>query len=351
MPKIEPAPSLFYPPEVPPKRSAPPRADPTSESGTPGPVDAFVPVPSVVRRTDGLPSLLEPVTPVSLGIALPMNVHGDTHQYQMATFSGPLFTAAGPSKKDITQGQAGNCYLLSTMAALANTDPEALRNMIQANGDGSYTVRFFRQDEGVVRPNPIVTSVRVNADFLTRVTFDIVGNAFAFTPVYATSLPSGTFVGDRAMLRENAMWVPVLEKAYTVFRGGKFDLVGQGGWSHEVMASLLGRKGLQKNISTLGQNATWSLLKDSMATHSPITISTFTDAEHAAMFTNSGLVPGHAYAFIDAFERESERFVTLRNPWGHFEPGNDGVDDGEFTLSLPELARSFDILAYAPKTP
>ena len=151
------------------------------------------------------------------------------------------------------------------------------------------------------------------------------------------------------LLHENAMWVPVVEKAYAVFQGGSYDLVGRAGWSHEAMASLLGRHGYRKSINTLGQDATWALLKEAQATHSPVTLSTWTDAEHASMFTNSGLVPGHAYAFIDASERDGQRYVTLKNPWGHKEPGNDGVDDGKFELSLDETAHSFDIIGYAPK--
>ncbi len=340
MPRIDSASSVFFPMVPAPAANGDPPQTPVVRT------DSFAHLPVPLVHIEALP--LDPSAgPVSS--PSPMLDHRDAHRYLLASFTGPLFRPSGPSMNDVNQGQAGNCYFLSALAALAQTDPAVIQDMVHMNVDGSYTVRFYRQTEGVVAPNPVAVSVRVSPDFLVRTDYDRSDTPYSYTPVYATSLPEGTFVGHPSLLHENAMWVPVVEKAYAVFRGGSYDLVGRAGWSHEAMASLLGRNGFRKSIHTLGQDATWALLKEALATHSPVTLSTWTDAEHASMFTNSGLVPGHAYAFIDASERDGQRYVTLKNPWGHKEPGNDGVDDGKFELSLDETAHSFDIIGYAPK--
>jgi len=43
---------------------------------------------------------------------------------------------------DVRQGQLGDCYFLATLASIAQQDPERIRNMVEANSDGTYTVWF-----------------------------------------------------------------------------------------------------------------------------------------------------------------------------------------------------------------
>jgi hypothetical protein len=43
---------------------------------------------------------------------------------------------------DVEQGLIGDCYLMSSMAAVADQNPDAINNMIADNGDGTYTVTF-----------------------------------------------------------------------------------------------------------------------------------------------------------------------------------------------------------------
>ena len=42
----------------------------------------------------------------------------------------------------VRQGKLGSCYFHAVIAALAESQPGGLQRMIQANGDGTYTVRF-----------------------------------------------------------------------------------------------------------------------------------------------------------------------------------------------------------------
>jgi hypothetical protein len=58
-----------------------------------------------------------------------------------------------------------------------------------------------------------------------------------------------------------------------------------------------------------------------------------------AMLTK-GLQHSHAYTVLDCDLEAST--VTLRNPYGHGEPGHDGSDDGEFSLSFAAYMADFN---------
>ena len=54
----------------------------------------------------------------------------------------PLYFGGGVSPEDVVQGGLGSCYFHSTMAAIAETTPAKIQEIIHANGDGTFTVRF-----------------------------------------------------------------------------------------------------------------------------------------------------------------------------------------------------------------
>ncbi len=63
---------------------------------------------------------------------------------------GALFQD-GAAVEDVVQGQngsryLGDCWLLSALAAIANTQPKVLEDAITDHGDGTYTVRLHKQD-------------------------------------------------------------------------------------------------------------------------------------------------------------------------------------------------------------
>jgi hypothetical protein len=77
-----------------------------------------------------LPSLS---IPASVGSAVPS-------QYQAIDL--PLFGPAGPSYLDVNQGNVGDGYFLAALAETAYLDPGLIKNMIQENPNGTYSVRF-----------------------------------------------------------------------------------------------------------------------------------------------------------------------------------------------------------------
>jgi hypothetical protein len=53
-----------------------------------------------------------------------------------------LYGAKGITPDAVRQGRLGSCYFHAVIAAMAERRPDAIRNMIKANADGSYTVTF-----------------------------------------------------------------------------------------------------------------------------------------------------------------------------------------------------------------
>jgi hypothetical protein len=107
----------------------------------------------------------------------------------------PLFGPSGPNKLDINQGAVGDCYFVASLASIADSNPEFIRNMVIGLGDGTYAVRFYQAGAPVY--------VRVDADLW----------------VYeATGQPQNAKLGTGG-----ALWVPIVEKAYTIMRRDRAD--------------------------------------------------------------------------------------------------------------------------------
>ena len=101
--------------------------------------------------------------------------------------SWPLF-AHEPTPEDISQGMEGNCWVLS---ALASLKPKQIKDAMMDNGDGSVTVRFYR-DKGFHEENEPKDA--------------------GMEPVYVTV--------DKNVKTNGAfdcLWVQVFLKAYTLF--------------------------------------------------------------------------------------------------------------------------------------
>jgi len=77
----------------------------------------------------------------SLNLA-PVDQENLNPTYRTSTL--PLYGPSGaPTIQDVNQGYLGDCYFLSSLGEVALQDPSAIENMISANGNGTYSVRFF----------------------------------------------------------------------------------------------------------------------------------------------------------------------------------------------------------------
>lgn len=143
----------------------------------------------------------------------------------------PLFSRE-PSVNDVKQGHLGDCFFVSTLADLVEAKPQAIKDMMRDNGNGTVTVRFYRQKKGI------------------------------FTPFYVTvekTIPA--VMGDKALYNDafgtGSFWVKIMEKAYSIaMRVIKRDndkavnkekehigytYLDQGGRMSDAMEALLGK--------------------------------------------------------------------------------------------------------------
>lgn len=115
--------------------------------------------------------------------------HDKTDTFSYQTAAGKLFVG-GPAAADINQGGLGDCYYLAALGSVAHRNPQRIEDMFTDNGDGTWTVRFFR--DGEVRFVTVNQMLPVNAN--GRLVFAGDGS------------PAGSAT--------NELWVALAEKAY-----------------------------------------------------------------------------------------------------------------------------------------
>ena len=211
--------------------------------------------------------------------------------------SDPLFGSGGPSINDISQGDLGDCYLLSVLSSVAKTDAALIRRVVTPNANGTYTVAFTGK-----------TAVTVNADLATLPDG---------RPAYA-QLGSG-----------NSLWVALVEKAYADYANAKADSYTtiDGGWMGSAFSAL----GL-KNTSTFSAtsaNALATLVQKDLKANDFVTMGT-----SSYVGVNSPLIGGHAYEInsVTVDKKGAVSSITLRNPWG-----ND-LSNGGYVTVTPQQA-------------
>ena len=129
----------------------------------------------------------------------------------------------------------------------------------------------------------------------------------------------------------------IIEKAYAQLDGG-YQTVNKGGAPTTIWQALTGKSGAMTMNVTEGTTRLWEKLSNALAEKRPVAAST---APTFKDYEGTGLVKGHVYSVLGVEEKDGERFVKMRNPWGYKEPGADGKDDGLFTLPIETFKKQF----------
>ncbi|HVY60543.1 MAG TPA: C2 family cysteine protease [Planctomycetota bacterium] len=250
----------------------------------------------------------------------------DDSGYTESRFEGPLFVN-GPTFEDVRQGAIGDCYFPATFAAIAEMKPDAIKDMIKQNPDGTFTVRFYKNGNKSQPQN-----VTVDGDLYTR---------YSGTPLY------GTTFGNDNSTKNLEMWFPIIEKAYAAWKGS-YDKIGNGGNPGTLMAETLGGWGNDFDLPGANASRVFSQIKDGATKKLPMAAVTFGDSKKA-LYTDTGIYPDHTYTILGTKEKDGKQFVTLRNPWGESEPGfgSDGKDDGIFDLPLADFMKLYEGVSIA----
>jgi hypothetical protein len=220
----------------------------------------------------------------------------------------PLFSSTGPSADDVAQGYTGDCWYLSTLAAIARTNAGAIRQAVVELGDGTYAVQFADASGNNV-------FVRVDAD-----------------------LPTATWGGMQYadLGKQNSLWVAIMEKAYATYRDGGLasytDL--DGGWMDEAFTDL----GYNSNEIWDASNGDDLLdqIAGELAAGKAVTLAINTPENGAP------LIGCHAYTVVSVdTDSQGHRTLVLRNPWGIDGAGNDGLNDAYVRLTPLQAISSF----------
>lgn len=219
---------------------------------------------------------------------------GDSFDYGRPSTDlwGPDGTGV-PDLDDIDQGALANCWAMGGLAASVLASPEAIRDNIVDNGDGTYTVTFYQKNsEGGFDP------VEVTVD--DQVPVDASGN-----PVYAQETNDG----------EN--WVMIYEKAYAEFNGGSYDNL-QWNSVEKSLEEMNGTEFQILNPDTMSDAELVAALSEGPATMS--TQANGTGKDEIATFDDQNVAGQHVYVVENIYEQDGEIYVEFYNPWGHTHP-------------------------------
>jgi hypothetical protein len=249
-------------------------------------------------------------------------------------FSGPLFVD-GVSPEDVKQGNLANCYFPAAASAIANTNPQAIEDMIKDNGDGTYTVTFKEEtyyNSGRYRER----KVKVDGDLYMREN--------GSRPLYGSS--TGSEAPDKL-----EMWYPLIEKAYATMHDNSYDNIGNGGHADKVMRAFIGGRSYTHSLRAENTDLIFRQLSEASQKGWPMTASTYgKDSEEAERYAGERIYPWHMYTVLGTEEENGTRYVKMRNPWGNSEPGYDGKDDGIFRLEIDKFNHFYrDVSIVKPK--
>ncbi len=236
----------------------------------------------------------------------------------MSSTDSELFNTSGPNPgmpnlHDIHQGNYGDCYFLSSMGAIAEKNPQSLKDMIHANDNGTYTVTFYAGASGKLQPTQVTIdpSKDIPAD-------SVDGKDYGHT----TDSANG----------KQVIWPQVMEAAYAklndkvvngVDKGGGYAKIGDGGDPKNALETLTGQAAQAyydpKTSSTELKN-----LQQQFNSGKLIVVGTpESDGDQQGQESGKnpyGLVGGHAYTVTNVYNKDGKEYVSLNNPWGIDQP-------------------------------
>ncbi|PZR17622.1 MAG: hypothetical protein DI536_04735 [Archangium gephyra] len=262
--------------------------------------------------TPTTPTVTPPPTPAitNPSIADPAVLTKHTTDTTWKPVEGGKLFVDGVSYDDVVQGSIGDCYLVSALSAVAQTNPKAIENAIKDNGDGTYTVRFYEKN------STKQVEIKIDGD---------VAQSATGSQRYGKSRDS------------KELWVGLIEKAYAQWKGG-YEAIGNGGYPGEVIQALTGRSTSYSSNSYA--DSTFAKIQRGGQNGKPMTAVTY-GKDSGVDYNGTGVYAWHAYTVLGATEEAGQKYVQLRNPWGSSEHGNDGKNDGIFKMKLEDFSRLY----------
>lgn len=220
---------------------------------------------------------------------------------------------------DISQGQIGDCYLMSSLAAVANGNPDIIKNNIKDNGDGTYTVTFY--ERGIFGTSKV--DVKVKGEFPNK------DGRWVFAQ------PGDTNNGQLEL------WPMIYEKAYAKYKGGDYKKIGKGGRPEDAMTAITGQPGDWHRT----RGVIWDMSFSDFAGYfdkNLVVANTRGDGDKGKqVFKDGTLVTNHAY-WVEKIDKTNQT-VTVRNPWGW--------NEKPITLTWDQFKQGFDNISTNTRKP
>jgi hypothetical protein len=205
----------------------------------------------------------------------------------------------------VEQGGLGDCYFLAGVASQAAQNPEAIKRMIRANADGTYTVSFPGR-------KPVTVTAPTDAE-LAR---------------YASTGGKG-------------IWLNVLEKAYAqsrndsrlIARGDMYKAI-EGGFGKQTIKTMTGHSSNRDLLWFTSAAELKANVQKGQAEGRLMTIATGPGIGRDRTKANN-LPTRHEYTML-GYDETSGKF-RIRNPWGSEGP----KDDGMLELTAEEVKKNF----------
>jgi hypothetical protein len=210
---------------------------------------------------------------------------------------------------NMEQGALGDCWFLAAAGAVAQEDPDWIREHLTENEDGTWTVTFY----------------------------DMWGN-----PVEITVEPTLAENGTKGAGGEDS-WISIYEKAAAEYFGGNYSDI-EGDLASRGLLAITG------NPSQLTYDASLEELREQLE-NGPVVATTEqgpADWYSPERIDDTTIVPNHAYVVESVEERvnpatgETETMVHLLNPWGPDGGELDGEHRaGDLWLTEEEYRQNF----------
>lgn len=228
----------------------------------------------------------------------------------------------GVTLTDADQGQAGDCFIIASLASLAEQKPKLLENAIHSNNDGTFTVTFWDRSDPTAPPKPVQIQVDDSLPEWNK------GQLY-----YAHDRDSGK------------LWPSLIEKAYAKWKGG-YEVIGRGGEMSDVLDALTGEAPrFSYPTSATDPNKLFTTLQQALAGGGAVVAGSHGYDPDQPPYENPDVVFGHAYTVVSVQQQNGQQTVTLRNPWGY--KTTQGAD-GLFTLSMTDFIHLFEEVDWVP---
>ena len=214
---------------------------------------------------------------------------------------------------DVKQGSLGDCYLMAGMLAVARANPEAIKDIINDRGDGTFDVTLY------IRESYYSTPVKVTKTIDARL------------PVKSGDTPLYAKTGDKT--EDNTeLWPALIEKAVAQQKGS-YELISGGNISkgfefHGATELLTGKREGYIPLAAMDSDIALLQIAYALEGKKPCTVDSRNmedDQEMATEAKKFNVYGNHAYV-PRSVDLDGET-ITLDNPWGSHHVENLPIKD------------------------